>query len=348
MLHNITILRKEVDNIDDKIAELLAKRRSYSDEIIKHKINADIPIYDADRETDILNRLKYKFSDVLDNFQIEHIFGDILYYSKINYFKLSGLSDLSLEEVLSKAPFFIAGPCTVESELQINDVASRLSEIGIRLLRGGTFKPRTSPHAFQGLEDEGVELLRNAADKYNMFVVSEFTDSEQLYRHYEKIDIIQIGSRNMTSSGFLKQVGKATSKDKKPVILKRGFSSTLKEFLLASQYIINEGNPNVILCLRGIRTFEQIDSELRFTSDLASIIELKRNSPLKVIFDPSHATGKANYIYPISKAALALGADGLMIECHTKPETSISDSEQTISPQELERILELINHKPIC
>ncbi len=343
MLHNVKILRKEIDSIDDTIADLLAKRRNVSDEIIRHKINADVPIYDADRETDILNRLKSKFSNVLDPFQIEHIFGDILYYSKINYYKLSGLSDLNLEKVLTQKPFIIAGPCTVESKHQINEVSSTLSNLGIRLLRGGTFKPRTSPDSFQGLEDAGVELLRNAADKYNMFVVSEFTDSDQLAKHYDKIDIIQIGSRNMTSSGFLKQIGKATSKDKKPVILKRGFSSTLKELLLASQYIINEGNPNVILCLRGIRTFEQIDSELRFTPDLASIVELKRSSPLNVVFDPSHATGRANYIYSTSKAALALGTDGLMIECHTHPEKSISDALQTISPQELERILELIN-----
>lgn len=348
MLHNVQILRDEIDKIDDSIVELLSKRRVYSDEIIRHKINADIPIYDADREADILNRLKMKYSNELDSFQIEHIFGDILYYSKINYYKLSGLSSLDLEGVLTMKPYIIAGPCTVESNTQINEVAKILSDLGIRLLRGGAFKPRTSPSSFQGLEQIGVDLLRNAADKHNMFVVSEFTDSEQLEKHYNEVDIIQVGSRNMTSFGFLKQLGKATANDKKPIILKRGFGSTLKEFLFASQYIINEGNPNVILCLRGIRTFEQIDSELRFTPDLASIPELKRNSPLNVIFDPSHATGKANYVYPVSKAALSLGADGLMIECHTQPEKSISDSLQTVSPQELERILKIINDGTTC
>jgi len=145
MLHNVQILRDEIDKIDDSIVELLSKRRVYSDEIIRHKINADIPIYDADREADILNRLKMKYSNELDSFQIEHIFGDILYYSKINYYKLSGLSSLDLEGVLTMKPYIIAGPCTVESNTQINEVAKILSDLGIRLLRGGAFKPSTSP-----------------------------------------------------------------------------------------------------------------------------------------------------------------------------------------------------------
>jgi 3-deoxy-7-phosphoheptulonate synthase len=342
MLNNIEKLRQEIDNIDDKIVELLINRKSHSDGIIKQKVNAQIPIYDSDRELDILNRLKTKFHKQIDSFQIEHIFGDILFYSKIDYFKFSGLQNLSLEKILADTPFIIAGPCTVENHEQMDSVAQKLSNLGIRLLRGGAYKPRTSPMSFQGLENEGIRLLKETALKYDMFVVSEFTDSEQLEKHYDEVDIIQIGSRNMTSSGFLKQVGRRTSKDKKPVILKRGFASTINEFLLASQYIINEGNPNVMLCLRGIRSFEQIESELRYTPDLASIVELKRNSPLKVIFDPSHATGKASYVYPVSKAALELGADGLMIECHVNPEESVSDSSQTISPQELERILKLI------
>ena len=239
-------------------------------------------------------------------------------------------------------PLIIAGPCSVESELQIENTAKELSKLGIKFLRGGAFKPRTSPESFQGLGSKGVELISRAAKNNNMFVVTELMDSPQLKKHYDDIDIIQIGSRNMSSFSFLKEVGKMTAEVQKPVLLKRGFSATITEFLHAAQYIIQEGNQNVVLCLRGIRTFEQIDSLFRFTPDLASIIELKERSNLKVIYDPSHASGNAKYIEKISLAAISLGADGLMIESHYRPEEAQSDKDQCILPVEVGRILSQI------
>lgn len=245
---------------------------------------------------------------------------------------------------INKSQIF-AGPCSVESEEQILTIAEELSALGIKYLRGGAFKPRTSPKSFQGLGEQGLIFLRNAADRYNMSVVSELLDTNQLEKYIDMIDVVQIGSKNMMSYGFLKTVGKLTAKQKKKVLLKRGFQSTINEFLLAAEYIMNEGNPDVILCLRGIRTFEQIDSALRFTPDLAGILEIKekmKDISLPVFFDPSHATGNARYVIEISKAAIMLGADGLLIECHPHPEKAVSDGEQSILPGKLIEILDFI------
>lgn len=247
-------------------------------------------------------------------------------------------------DLINIKPFIIAGPCSVENREQINEIASNLNKLGIRILRGGAFKPRTSPFSFQGLEDEGLKYLKEAAEKNNMFVITEFTDSRQLDELYDYSDIIQIGSKNMFSYGFLKQIGKATSKDSKPILIKRSFNATLNEFLLAAQYIINLGNPNVILCLRGIRTFEQIDSKMRFTPDLASILELKDMTNLKIVFDPSHACGDSKYVIPTAIAAINLGSDGVMLETHSSPETAISDGKQSIKPEELTKLIDYINH----
>ena len=249
----------------------------------------------------------------------------------------------SIKEDLKARPLLIAGPCSIESKEQIEQTASELSSLGVKFLRGGAFKPRTSPNSFQGLGEEGLNHMRNAADKYGMHIVTEVLETEQLKKSYPLIDMIQIGSRNMSSFGFLKEVGKISSIDQKPVLLKRGFSATINELLSAAQYIINEGNPNVFLCLRGIRTFEQIDSVFRFTPDLGSIIELKERTDLPVLFDPSHATGNAKYVKQFSKAAITLGADGLLVESHYKPEEAISDKEQCIHPSLVSEIISEIN-----
>ncbi|MDC1067936.1 3-deoxy-7-phosphoheptulonate synthase [Candidatus Kapabacteria bacterium] len=246
-------------------------------------------------------------------------------------------------KVIDSGPFIIAGPCSIESEEQIHRTAQDLSSKSVRLLRGGAFKPRTSPYSFQGLGYEGLKFMREAADLNDMFVVSEVLESDQLTNHHELIDIIQIGSRNMSSFGLLKQVGRITAPTGKPVLLKRGFSATISELLNAAEYIINEGNPNVILCLRGIRTFEQIDSYFRFTPDLGSIVELKEKTNLKVIYDPSHATGNAKYVTQFSKAAIQLGADGLIIESHYKPEEAKSDKLQCVHPSEVGNIISSIS-----
>ncbi|MFH1506516.1 MAG: 3-deoxy-7-phosphoheptulonate synthase [archaeon] len=249
---------------------------------------------------------------------------------------------MDILELIKAKPILIVGPCAIESEESIFKLSSILASMGIKFLRGGAFKPRTSPDSFQGLGSEGLAYMRKAADFNKMFVVTEVLNSEQLDKHYDSIDIIQIGSRNMTSFGFLNYVGKKTSLDKKPVLLKRGMSSTINEFLNAAKYITQYGNKNIILCLRGIRTFEQIDSEFRNTPDLASILELKSKTSFPVIFDPSHSTGDSKYVVDISKAALNLGADGLIIECHDDPKRAMVDGKQSICPSDLAKLIKSI------
>ncbi len=237
----------------------------------------------------------------------------------------------------------IAGPCAIESKEQIHRISNKVADLGIKFLRGGAYKPRTCPESFQGLGFDGLKYIREAADKNDMYVVSEILDSCHIEAANKFIDVIQIGSRNMFSYGLLKEIGKATANDKKPILLKRAFNATLDEFLSAANYIINAGNPNIILCLRGIRSFEQISSGMRFTPDLSSILELREKADsrnLPVIFDPSHSTGHAKYVTAISKAALVLGADGLLIECHDRPKEALCDEQQCILPEELEKIIE--------
>jgi 3-deoxy-7-phosphoheptulonate synthase len=245
----------------------------------------------------------------------------------------------------NKKPVIIAGPCAIESQEQIYEIAKELSKFGIKYLRGGAFKPRTSPDSFQGIGGIGFEYIRKAADEYDMKVVSEVLDNYQLDKYIDMIDIIQIGSKNMTSTGLLKYIGKKTAEAKKTVLLKRGFNSTLREFLFAAEYILNEGNRDIILCLRGIRTFEQIDSELRNTPDLCSILELRESMTefkLPIFFDPSHATGNSKYVIDVAKTALFLGADGLLIECHNNPKEALSDGKQAILPKELKVLFNYI------
>ncbi|MDD3861815.1 MAG: 3-deoxy-7-phosphoheptulonate synthase, partial [Candidatus Gracilibacteria bacterium] len=232
----------------------------------------------------------------------------------------------------------IAGPCAVESDEQMEKVAKKLSAMGVKILRAGAFKPRTGPYAFQGLREEGLEILRNAADKHKMAVVTEIVDIRDLDAICKKTDMIQIGARNMQNFELLKEVG-ATQK---PVLLKRGLSATIEEFLLAAEYILANGNPNVILCERGIRTFEK---ETRNTLALATVPLVKEMSHLPIIVDPSHATGKKSLIEPMTKAAIACGADGVMIEVHPNPSEAKSDAQQQLTPEEFKELLK--NIQPI-
>lgn len=232
----------------------------------------------------------------------------------------------------SKQLVAMAGPCAVESEEQMDTVARELSQLGVKILRGGAFKPRTGPYAFQGMGREGLDILRTVGDKYGMAVVTEVVDIRDLDAICQKADMIQIGARNMQNFELLKEVG-ATQK---PVLLKRGLSATIEEFLLAAEYILSNGNPNVILCERGIRTFEK---ETRNTLALATIPLVKEMSHLPIIVDPSHATGKKSLIEPMTKAAIACGADGFIIEVHPNPEQAKSDAQQQLTPKEFEQLM---------
>ena len=211
----------------------------------------------------------------------------------------------------------IAGPCTVETYEQMDETAKKLSSYGVRVLRGGAFKPRTSPYAFQGLGEEGLKILREVADKYNMVVTSEVMEVAQIPMFLKYVDILQVGARNMQNFNLLKSLGEV----RKPVLLKRGLSATIEEWLMSAEYIMAGGNREVILCERGIRTFEHIT---RNTLDISAIPVVQKISHLPVVVDPSHATGLRDKVAPMSKASIAAGANGLIIEVHNSPETAQS------------------------
>jgi len=232
-----------------------------------------------------------------------------------------------------------AGPCSVESEDQMEKVATDLEKVGVKLLRGGAFKPRTGPYAFQGLGEEGLKILEKTAKRHGMATCTEVLDPRDVELVEKHADILQIGARNMQNFTLLKEVGHT----KKPVFLKRGMSATVEEWLLAAEYILAGGNPNVILCERGIRTFEQY---VRNTLPIATVPRVKELSHLPIIVDPSHGVGKKRLIPAMCKAAIAAGADGLMIEVHPNPSEALSDGGQSLVPEQFAELLEDI--KPVA
>ncbi|MCB0738501.1 MAG: 3-deoxy-7-phosphoheptulonate synthase, partial [Bacteroidetes bacterium] len=231
----------------------------------------------------------------------------------------------------------IAGPCAVESEEQIFTVAKKLAELNVEFIRGGAYKPRTSPYSFQGLETEGLKLIRKAADAYGLKVVTEVVDRSVLDDVAQYADVLQIGARNMQNFFLLKELGRID----KPIFLKRGMSAKIHEWLAAAEYIIANGNPRIILCERGIRTF---DDSLRNTLDVAAIPLIKDLSHLPIFADPSHGTGNRKYIEPMAMAAVAAGADGIMVEVHPNPDLALSDGDQSIELRSLEKLLNSIRN----
>jgi 3-deoxy-7-phosphoheptulonate synthase len=226
----------------------------------------------------------------------------------------------------------MAGPCSVESREQIFAVAGAVSQAGAKVLRGGAFKPRTSPYSFQGLGEQALAWLREAADRHAMLVVSEVMDHTKIPLMLDTVDILQVGARNMQNFDLLKELGKA----RKPVLLKRGLSATIEEWLLSAEYILQGGNYQIILCERGIRTFE---SYTRNTLDLAAIPVVKKLSHLPIIADPSHGTGRRDKVAPMARAAVAAGADGVMVEVHNDPERAWSDGAQSLYPAQFEQLM---------
>jgi 3-deoxy-7-phosphoheptulonate synthase len=231
----------------------------------------------------------------------------------------------------------MAGPCSVESEAQIIDIAHRLRDAGATVLRGGAFKPRSSPYSFQGLGEDGLKLLARAREETGMAIVTEAIDPETAGVVAEYADIIQIGARNMQNFSLLRRAGRSG----KPVLLKRGMAATLKELLLSAEYILAEGNGKVILCERGVRGF---DTHTRNLLDLTAIPVVKSLSHLPIIADPSHGTGIRNKVIPMARAAVAAGADGLIIEVHPEPERALSDGAQSLFPHQFEELMEQIQH----
>lgn len=226
----------------------------------------------------------------------------------------------------------ISGPCSVESEEQIVGIARELKKAGASFLRGGAYKPRTSPYSFQGLGLEGLDYLKTAKQETGLPIVSEIMSTDVLDRFIEDVDIIQVGARNMQNFVLLRELGRTN----KPILLKRGLSATYQEWLMSAEYILSEGNKNVILCERGIRTFENYT---RNTLDISAVLAIKKLSHLPVIVDPSHGSGKPWMVGPLSKAAVACGADGVIIEVHNNPKCALSDGEQSITPEHYAEIL---------
>jgi 3-deoxy-7-phosphoheptulonate synthase len=226
----------------------------------------------------------------------------------------------------------VAGPCAIESREQAFQIAKHVKAAGVRLFRGGAYKPRTSPYSFQGLGEPGLKILAAVREEFGLGIVTEAIDNESLDLVEQYADVIQIGARNMQNFSLLKRAGRS----RKPVLLKRGMSATLDEFLMAAEYLMSEGNYNVILCERGVRTFSDYT---RNTLDLSVVPAVQRRSHLPIVVDPSHGTGRRNKVLPLSRAAVAVGSNGLLVEVHHDPDHALSDGPQSILPEELEQLI---------
>lgn len=253
------------------------------------------------------------------------------------------LSIISIGDVKIGAgePVIMAGPCAVESEEQALTIASLVKKHGARVFRGGAFKPRTSPYSFQGLGEKGLKILQKVRQETGLLIVTEATDNENLTIVEKYADIIQIGTRNMQNYSLLRLAGQVS----KPILLKRGFAATIDEWLMAAEYIMSEGNTRVILCERGIRTFSD---NTRNTLDLSAIPSIKEASHLPIIVDPSHAAGRRDYVVPLSRGAIAIGADGLLVEVHHDPTHALSDGMQSLYPQQFEELMQEIARLKQC
>ncbi len=267
------------------------------------------------------------------NFNVERVMHVQEPFKKANklFHPEPSIIDVNGNTIGGKKIAMIAGPCSVESEEQLTAIAEGVKATGAQFLRGGAFKPRTSPYSFQGLEFDGLELLKLARKNTGLPIVTEIMSPYHVDVFNENVDIIQVGARNMQNFDLLKELGKAN----KPILLKRGLSATIEELLMSAEYIMAGGNENVILCERGIRTFETFT---RNTLDLSAIPAIKKLSHLPVVVDPSHATGKRFMIEPLSKAAIAVGADGLIIEVHNDPAKALCDGPQSITPEQYNKL----------
>lgn len=333
-------LRARIDQVDSALLDLLNSRAEIVIEVQDLKRELGLPSYSAARESAIVERLKSANSGPLPDEAVEDIFFKILQHSisslgpwpqmnKIHKCTAdSKILRVGNVKIGGSERVLMCGPCAVESEDQIERTASFLSRLHIPIMRGGAFKPRTSPYSFQGLGQEGLSMLVNAAKRHGLLIVSEIIDVRDIDLFVESVDILQIGARNMQNSPLLREAGQSD----KPVLLKRGFRSTVEEMLLAAEYILLEGNQRVILCERGIRTFEPLT---RNTLDLACVALVKRMTSLPIVVDLSHSLGRTDIMTPMAKAALACGSDGLMIEVHPNPIKALSDGKQSLSFEDL-------------
>ncbi|KUP06704.1 chorismate mutase [Bacillus coahuilensis m2-6] len=350
MSHNeLDILREKVDTLNLQLLELINERAKAAQEIGKIKEKQGMYRFDPVREREMLNQIIENNKGPFEHSTIEHIFKEIfkanLELQQDDHRKALLVSrkkkpedtvvSINGENIGDGTPSFIFGPCAVESYEQVAAVAESVKAKGLKLLRGGAFKPRTSPYDFQGLGLEGLKILKKVADEYNLAVVSEIVNPADIEKALDYIDVIQIGARNMQNFELLKAAGAVN----KPVLLKRGLAATISEFINAAEYIISQGNGQIILCERGIRTYEKAT---RNTLDISAVPILKQETHLPVFVDVTHSTGRRDLLLPTAKAALAVGADGVMAEVHPDPAVALSDSAQQMNIDQFDTFFEEI------
>lgn len=336
MSHQILdILRKEVDEINLEILALINKRANLVEEIGKAKEKQGVSRFDPLRERHMLDLIKENNEGPLTQGSVNHIFKEIfkqaldlqqtntkkeLLVSRKRQ-KEDTIVNVNGEAIGTGIPSFVFGPCAVESFEQTDAVGAELAKKGLKLMRGGAYKPRTSPYDFQGLGLEGLKILKEVGQKHGLGIVSEIVTPSHLDEALDYIDVIQIGARNMQNFELLKAAGQTN----KPVLLKRGLAATIDEFIHAAEYIMSKGNSQIILCERGIRTYEKAT---RNTLDISAVPILKQETHLPVFVDVTHSTGRRDLLLPCAKAAIAIGADGVMAEVHPDPAVALSDSQQ--------------------
>jgi 3-deoxy-7-phosphoheptulonate synthase / chorismate mutase len=342
----LNTLRTELDEVNKELLELISKRGELVQKIGKIKTAQGMKKYDPVRERHMLNLIASENDGPFETATMQHLFKEIfkagLELQEDDHRKALLVSrkqrsedtiiSVKGTEIGSGSPILIAGPCAVESYEQTAEVAQAVRDNGLRILRGGAFKPRTSPYDFQGLGIEGLNILKKVADEYNCAVISEIVHPDDLEMASEYLDIIQIGARNMQNYELLKAAGKID----KPILLKRGLSATIEEFINSAEYIMSQGNGQIILCERGIRTYERAT---RNTLDITAVPILKQETHLPVFVDVTHSTGRKDLLLPAAKAALAIGADGVMAEVHPDPAVALSDAAQQMNIIEFEKFV---------
>ncbi|MFU1788485.1 bifunctional 3-deoxy-7-phosphoheptulonate synthase/chorismate mutase [Mammaliicoccus sciuri] len=344
MSNELENLRKRIEGINDEILALLQERGTLAKKIGEEKRKQGTQVYNPQREKEMLNHLIDNNQGPYNDNTIKQLFKEIFKAStdlqkSENEKHLYVSRKLKPEDTIvqfdngaiigNNKKSFVFGPCSVESQEQVDTVAKELADRGEKFIRGGAFKPRTSPYDFQGLGEEGLKILKNTKDKYGLNIVSEIVNPAHFEMADEYLDVFQIGARNMQNFELLKEAGKTN----KPILLKRGLSATIEEFIYAAEYIHSQGNNNIILCERGIRTYEKAT---RNTLDISAVPILKQGTHLPVMVDVTHSTGRKDIMLPCAKAALAVGADGVMAEVHPDPSVALSDAGQQMDLNEFD------------
>lgn len=347
--NNLDTLRDQVDQLNLELLSVINKRANLVQEIGKLKGVQGSLRFDPIREREMLNQIVEANNGPFEDSTIEHLFKEIfkaglelqeedhskaLLVSRKNKQEDTVVSVNGLE-IGNGEPAFVFGPCSVESYEQVAAVADSIRAKGLKLIRGGAFKPRTSPYDFQGLGLEGLQILKQISDEYGLGVISEIVTPKDIELALDYVDVIQIGARNMQNFELLKEAGRVN----KPILLKRGLAATIEEFIGAAEYIMSQGNGEIILCERGIRTYEKAT---RNTLDISAVPILKKETHLPVMVDVTHSTGRKDLLLPCAKAALAIGADGVMAEVHPDPAVALSDAAQQMNLPEFDSFWEEI------